>query len=319
MLQLINVQSGQLLGGFAINNITATFLQHNKVAIIGSTGAGKSTLLKIISGFIQHQAGTIIFNGTQLLGPNHQLIAGAKGIGYLSQHFELRNNYRMEELLDMNNNLTQQELQQICAACDIVHLLKRKSNQLSGGEKQRIALARLLVNKPQLLILDEPYSNLDFAHKTHLKNVIASVCTTFNMGCILTSHEPSDVLNWAEQIMIMDCGQIIQEGTTQQVFYFAKNEYCAALLGHYFYLNASQKNALALGNNAQNYFRPNQVQLFTTNLNNAFTATITHASFLGHGYLYTLNFNGTKILAFATNEFAINTTIYFLITAAKNV
>jgi ABC-type sugar transport system ATPase subunit len=233
VLSVSNLFSEELLGNFALENINFTQKRFQKIALIGETGSGKSTLLKTIAGFIQHKSGEIIFNGKKVLGPDWQLLAGEKGIAYLSQHFELRNNYRMEELLLYANELTQEEADELYKICRIDHLMKRNSYELSGGEKQRIALARLLVSKPKLLILDEPYSNLDLIHRNILKQVVEDVCKRFEISCIMTSHEPADVLPWADEILVLQNGKIIQKGTAKEVYKKPVSEYAAGLLGNY--------------------------------------------------------------------------------------
>jgi ABC-type sulfate/molybdate transport systems ATPase subunit len=233
VLSVSNLFSEELLGNFALEDINFTQKRFQKIALIGETGSGKSTLLKTIAGFIQPKSGTILFDGKKVMGPDWQLVAGEKGIAYLSQHFELRNNYRMEELLMYANELTQEEANELYKICRIDHLMKRNSYELSGGEKQRIALARLLVSKPRLLILDEPYSNLDLIHRNILKQVVEDVCTRFEITCIMTSHEPADVLPWADEILVLQNGKIIQKGTTGVVYKKPVSEYAAGLLGNY--------------------------------------------------------------------------------------
>ncbi|MEQ1553173.1 MAG: ATP-binding cassette domain-containing protein, partial [Ferruginibacter sp.] len=233
ILSVSNICSENLLGNFAIENISFTQKKQEKIALIGETGSGKSTLLKIIAGLIQPKAGTINFNNKKVLGPNWQLVAGEKGIAYLSQHFELRNNYRMEELLMYANEITQSEANELYKICRIDHLMKRNSYELSGGEKQRIALARLLVSKPSLLILDEPYTNLDLIHRNILKQVVEDACVHYQITCILTSHEPADVLPWADEIIVLQQGKMIQKGKPVELYYEPKNEYTAGLLGNY--------------------------------------------------------------------------------------
>jgi ABC-type sugar transport system ATPase subunit len=233
VLSVSNLFSEELLGNFALEDINFTQKRFQKIALIGETGSGKSTLLKTIAGFIQPKSGEIIFEGKKVMGPDWQLVAGEKGIAYLSQHFELRNNYRMEELLLYANELTQEDANELYKICRIDHLMKRNSYELSGGEKQRVALARLLVSKPQLLILDEPYSNLDLIHRAILKLVVEDVCTRFEITCMMTSHEPADVLPWADKILVLQQGKIIQKGTAKDVYKKPVSEYAAALLGDY--------------------------------------------------------------------------------------
>jgi iron(III) transport system ATP-binding protein len=117
-----------------LKNIYFNQDQFQKLVIAGETGSGKSTLLKIIAGFIQPDAGMVEFEGKRVLGPNEQLIAGHSDIAYLSQHFELRNNYWVEDMLQLANQLDKNQTDIIFNICKIHHLLRRKTKQLSGGE-----------------------------------------------------------------------------------------------------------------------------------------------------------------------------------------
>jgi ABC-type sugar transport system ATPase subunit len=208
-----------------------------KIAIAGESGAGKSTLLKIIAGLVQPDAGEVVFEDDRVRGPYEKLIPGHPGIAYLSQHFELRNNYRVEELLSYANELAAEEAEALFDVCRIRPFLKRKTDQLSGGEKQRIALARLLISSPRLLLLDEPFSNLDLIHKNILKSVVRDIGERLHITCMLVSHDPMDTLSWADEIMIMRNGRILQKGTPETVYSQPVNEYAAALLGTYNIIN----------------------------------------------------------------------------------
>lgn len=220
-------------GSFQLQNISFTQEKFQKIAIAGASGSGKSMLLRIIAGLIQQDEGLVLFEGEKRKGPNDKLIPGHPGIAYLSQHFELRNNYRMEELLGYANRLTDEEAATLYDICRISHLLKRKNDQLSGGEKQRIALARLLVTSPRLLLLDEPFSNLDLIHRRILKQVIEDLGEKLKITCLLVSHDPTDMLPWADRIFVIHNGRFIQEGTPEQVYLQPVDEYAAGLFGTY--------------------------------------------------------------------------------------
>ncbi len=204
-----------------------------KIAIAGETGSGKTTLLKMIGGLVQPDEGKIYFNNFVVNGPMEQLIPGHPQIAYHSQQFELRNNYWVYELLEMAQKITLEEVEQIYEVCDIVHLLKRRTNELSGGEKQRIVLAMQLVKKPMLLLLDEPFSNLDSIQTRKIKEVIEAISNRLHISCILVSHDGADVLSWAEEIIVMKDGRIVQQGTPKQIYKQPINAYCAGLFGEY--------------------------------------------------------------------------------------
>ena len=109
----------QVAGNFAVKNIGFAQQALQKLAIAGETGSGKTTLLKLIAGLLQPDSGEIRFKQQRVEGPLERLIPGHPGIAYLSQHFELRNNYRVEELLEMGNDLSQQEAGALYDVCRI--------------------------------------------------------------------------------------------------------------------------------------------------------------------------------------------------------
>lgn len=269
---------------FALKDISFEQERFRHMVIAGETGSGKSTLLKIIGGIISPETGAVYFEGERVKKvPEEKLIPGHPGIAYLSQHFELRNHYRMEELLEYANILTPAEAQRICVICQVDHLLKRKSNQLSGGEKQRMALARLLVSSPKLLLLDEPFSNLDMIHKNQLKAVLHDIGEELGISTLLVSHDPLDTLSWADEILIMRDGLIHHKGTPQQVYRQPPDAYVAGLFGVYYAIDDNLLRSFpSLANlpDPKRYFlRPEDFIISTANKD--VTATVTKVLFCG--------------------------------------
>lgn len=225
---------------FLLSDISFTQKVDQKIAIAGETGSGKSTLLKAIAGLVQPDSGEVLFEQQKVLGPDERLIPGHKLIAYLSQQFELPRFYTVENILNYENRLSPDEATAIYEVCQITHLLNRDTEQLSGGEKQRIGLARALIKSPKLLLLDEPFSNMDMIHKVVLKEVIQDVYERLNVNCILVSHDPLDTISWADTLLIMKDGKIIQEGSPWQIYKQPNSEYAGALLGSYNLIHPSE-------------------------------------------------------------------------------
>jgi iron(III) transport system ATP-binding protein len=321
-----------------LNDISFDQQHRQKLAIAGETGSGKSTLVKIIAGFIQPDNGSVFYNGEKVLGPLEKLIAGHPKIGYLSQHFELRNNYIIDDLLDYSNKLTRPEADKIFQVCQIDHLLSRKTSQLSGGEKQRVALARLLVTNPSLLILDEPYSNLDLIHRHVIKKVIEDLSEEFDITCTLISHEPEDVLSWADELLIIKDGNIVSSGSPKDLYQNPSDLYTAGLLGNYYVLNERNLTELGVGNlnqpdnlNNENvserlnnkddfaekrninykifrpehfsiYNKPEEEHISNSPLINYINAEITGINYYGHYYEYILSANGQQLSCYSNED-----------------
>ena len=297
LLQVSGIRK-QLQGAELLKGISFSQQKLQKVAVTGETGSGKSTLLKIIAGEVQADEGIVVFDDRKVRGPMEKLMPGHKGIAYLSQHYELLNNYVVEDLLSHPNLLTPEEAANLYDVCKISHLLKRRTNQLSGGEKQRIALARILITLPKLLLLDEPFSNLDLIHKTILKTVIDDIGSRLHVTCILTSHDPMDTLSWADDILVMQNGMVIQQGAPQQVYRQPVNEYAAGLFGSYNILSPTLCKTIpsltgleTFGKNV--FIRPEHFTITTQG--GDFTCTIEKVIFWGSYYELEVLYNGDML------------------------
>lgn len=269
LLQLNGISKRE--GDFRLSNISFSQRRLENIAVAGETGAGKSTLLKIIAGLVQPDEGDALFASSKVLGPNEQLVPGHPGIAYLSQHFELQKFLRVEQVLDYSNTLSDQEAARLYEVCQISHLLKRRTDQLSGGEKQRIAICRLLISSPGLLLLDEPFSHLDMVHKNTLKAVIRDIGEKLRITCMLVSHDPLDTLSWADKILVMRDGKVIQKGKPEKVYRQPVDEYAGGLFGRYNILRPESfemfavfkpvKRYIKTGGKKSIFLRPEQFRL----------------------------------------------------------
>lgn len=271
-----------------VDNISFEQLPGQKLAIAGETGSGKTTLLKMIGGLEQPSGGVLKFEEQSIKGPLEQLIPGHKGIAYLSQHFELRNNYRIEEILSYSDQLPEGIASQIYKVCEIEHLLKRKTDQLSGGERQRVALARLLITSPRLLLLDEPFSNLDRGHKQIIKNVIREVSEELGITCILVSHDSVDLLSWADRILVLENGRLIQDADPKTIYFNPVNEYCGALFGDY--------NLIDTGKERRLFARTECLDVFEHSAQSTHLATVIRSDFNGNHYMIELDYQKQRVL-----------------------
>jgi ABC-type sulfate/molybdate transport systems ATPase subunit len=220
-------------GILAVNGISFRQREGERLAVVGETGSGKSTLLRMVAGLLQPNEGQIEFREKRVKGPLQQLIPGHPQIAYLSQHYELRNHYRVEEILQMVCEVPADAAAHIYKVCRIDHLLRRRTDQLSGGERQRIAIARLLTTAPSLLILDEPFSNLDLPHKSELKQVLIEAGNALGISFLLASHDPHDVMAWATRILVLRHGKLVAEGSPEEMYRRPSSAYVAGLFGKF--------------------------------------------------------------------------------------
>ena len=264
--------------------ISFTQKQGQKLALAGESGAGKSTLLQLVAGLIQPSTGTVHANGSRVRGPQDVLVPGHPGVAYLSQKSDLPQFLRVEQVLRYANKRPEAEAQAVYELCRITHLMLRRTDQLSGGEQQLVALARLLLGAPQLLLLDEPFSNLDRTHKRLLQGIIEELGTRLDITCLLVSHDAADVLGWADEILVLHQGQLVQQGSPEHLYTQPVDETTAALFGDYNLVLGTDRRTLLPGRRFRKdtalLVRPEQLQLRPADGDGA-AGTVRAVQFLG--------------------------------------
>ncbi len=261
----INGQNGQTV----VANLTFSMKKGEKLAIMGATGTGKSSILKMIAGLMQPDSGTILFEGEKIKGPLEKLIPGHPKIAYLSQNSDLRPSFFVREVLEYANEMGAAEASDLYKICEITHLLSRKTTELSGGEKQRVALARLLSTKPSLLLLDEPFSHLDLPHKVTIKKVIREAMEQYRLSCMLVSHEPGDTLPWADKLLILHETRIIASASPEKLYNTPPNKLIAGLTGIVNYIDgalATKLSGTVIGKSSEEHIllRPHNIKIDDT-------------------------------------------------------
>jgi ABC-type sugar transport system ATPase subunit len=298
----VDAVSKSAAGNLIVHPTSFQLSSRKKLAIVGETGSGKSTLLRMIAGHIAPDSGSIFFNNKRVWSPPVTLLPGHPGIAYLSQDFELRNNYKVHELLNYKNLLSPESAAQLYHVCKVEHLMNRKNDELSGGERQRIALAKLLVGVPELLLLDEPFSNLDLPQKKNINAVLHAISNQLKITCIMVSHDPVDTLSWADEIMVLRNGLIIQHANPQHIYQQPADEYVAGLFGSYSLLKGIYHPfKIKWGLNDQQpvlFIRPEQL-LLTDSHEKAVDCVVTQVLFCGAYWSVTVS-NGEQSLVIHT-------------------
>jgi ABC-type sugar transport system ATPase subunit len=302
-MELLRVQDIAYRGreGWALAPISFTQQQGRQLAVVGETGSGKTTLLRVIGGLLQRSGGQVYFEGAAVAGPEEQLLPGHPGIAYLSQHFELRNHYRVGEILSYASQLPDKGAAEVHRLCRIDHLLQRWTHELSGGERQRVALARLLVGSPRLLLLDEPYSNLDRNHKELLKSVISAIGRQLGISCLLVSHDPQDILSWADEVLVLQDGRLVQQAAPASVYYQPVAVAVAGLFGAFSLVPAPVVERLGLrGHHLEEgvIIRP-ETLLLSGGPGGGRAGKITGVEWIGYGQLVTVEIEGAKLTVFS--------------------
>ena len=224
-------------GFHAIDGVSAIFNKAEVVAVVGENGSGKTTLLKLINGMEDTDRGEILFNGNKITGPSFNLVPGHEQIKMLFQEFNLLPHHTVKENILQNLRYFHQKVQnekltELLKLCRLNGFEDKYPRALSGGQQQRVALARALADNPLLLLMDEPFSNLDVMLKDEIRRAVVRAVKKQGNWIIFVTHEMKDALSLADRILVLRDGKIVQFDTPKNIYEKPADEYVAYLFGN---------------------------------------------------------------------------------------
>ena len=293
-----------------VKNISFTANKGDYIAIVGESGCGKSTLLEIIYGLLHIEKGAVFWNDEKLLGPNFYLIPGEDFMKYLPQDFDLMPYITVEENIGKNiSSLDPNKLNRIKELLEVVDMsnfLKTKVKNLSGGQKQRVAIAKVLADEPEVLLLDEPFSHIDNFRKNHLRRSIFKYLKSKNILCIVATHDTTDALSFADEILVIRDGRLVAKNTPETIYNNPESKYVASFFNE---INEIPLHILnGKDNSSKTILRyPNQIKIVK---NSKLKVTVITSYFKGSYYLIEANLKGEIIFFEHSTSLNINEEVY---------
>lgn len=219
-----------------IQSISFTLEKGKNLAVIGESGSGKSTLLKLIYGLYDSMEGQIFWEETEVLGPKYNLIPGMDFMKYLAQDFDLMPFITVAEnvgkyLSNINPEKKTERIAELLAIVEMTAFANVKAKFLSGGQMQRVAIARVLALEPEVLLLDEPFSHIDNFRKNSLRRKLFAYLKEKSITCFFATHDSMDVLSFADEVQILENGKVVESGIPKKIYDVPKNKYVASLFG----------------------------------------------------------------------------------------
>lgn len=292
MLRVQNI-SYAYLDEKVLSNITFSVLKGQCVALVGESGSGKSTLLKAIYGLFDLNDGKIFWKADQVLGPAYHLVPGMPYMKYLAQDFDLMPFVSVAEnvgrfLSNFYLNEKANRVKELLELVGMQNFADVKAKLLSGGQMQRVALARVLALEPELLLLDEPFSHIDPHLKSKLSQHVFDYCKRKGITVIYTSHTPEEILRYADEIVVLKEGKLIEKDKPKHIYELPSSEYIAQLTGE---VNLIPVSYLGVANNQYLLIRPHQLKIS----NEGFAARVTHCYYSGRCYIVKALFHSIEI------------------------
>ncbi len=275
------------------------------LSLLGPSGGGKTSLIKCIYGLVEVDGGEIFFGKEKVLGPNFNIIPGHKDMKLVSQDYYVLDNHSVEEnikdiLVGFTNEYKEARSQKILKLLELTSLKDLKAKNLSSGQKQRVAIARAIASFPKLLLLDEPFSNLDKILKDKLFDFIIKQAKQKNSAVVLITHQAEEALKYANRIGIMLNGKLVQLGEKNNVYYKPKNLKIAKALGDYNVISHDQfeKTSALYKRNKRALLRPNAFSILEIRKGCDLKATYVNHFFNGKCYEVLAQTNSHKEIVF---------------------
>jgi spermidine/putrescine transport system ATP-binding protein len=221
-------------GDMAVRNVDMDIARGEFFSILGPSGCGKTTTLRLIAGFDQPTSGDILIRGESM----RQVPPYRRPVNTVFQSYALFSHLSVEANVAFSLNLqkrpggeVQERVRQALHQVKMEALAKRYPAQLSGGQQQRVALARALVNRPAVILLDEPLGALDLKLRKEMQVELASLHRSLGLTFVMVTHDQEEALSLSDRIAVMDAGAVAQIGTPTQIYDQPQSQFVASFIG----------------------------------------------------------------------------------------
>jgi iron(III) transport system ATP-binding protein len=288
----------------AVDGASLCVARGEVVALLGPSGCGKTTLLRLIAGFERPDAGNVTVDGRLVAGPAAWVTPEARRVGMVFQDYALFPHLTVAA--NVGFGLPRRErvgrVSELLAIVGLTGLETRYPHELSGGQQQRVALARALAPAPELVLLDEPWSNVDPFLRETLRAEVAEIIRPLGVTVLLVTHDREEAFSLADRIALMRDGKVVQEGTAEELYFAPASRWAAEFVGAANVLpgrvvagrvetaiGAFPANEAGAEANAQVLVRPELLELQP---NATGTAQVVGREFRGHDVFYRVHLDG---------------------------
>jgi len=287
------------------SDINCTIERGEFVTLLGPSGCGKSTLLRCIAGLTSVNSGRILLDGVDLVPVTPQ----KRNIGMVFQSYALFPNMTVEQnvafglrMQKVNTDDTHKRVAEVLKLVELTDFASRYPHQMSGGQCQRVALARSLVTRPRLLLLDEPLSALDARIRKHLREQIRAIQRELGLTTIFVTHDQEEALTMSDRIFLMNQGRIVQSGDAETLYTAPVDVFAAGFIGNYNLLEAEDASRLMQRPiSSRIAIRPEAIQL---SLTGELEGQIRSHSLLGNVIRYRVEARGVELVVDVLNRSA---------------
>lgn len=232
----VNIDSFSYSNTIILKNIAFSAEPGEHISILGESGSGKSTLLHLIYGLLHLDDGQIIYKNKKLLGPEKALIPGEPFMKLVAQEFNIMPYSTVREnvyshLSGINQIEDENRIDQLLEIVGLSTYKNTLVKYLSGGQKQRVALAKALADEPEILLLDEPFSNVDFFRKNGLRRMLFRYLKENDIMCISATHDSDEALAFSDRILMLKEGRQVRFDNPEKLYKSVENTYQAGFFG----------------------------------------------------------------------------------------
>lgn len=319
-----------------LKNINLTVNEGEMVSLLGPSGCGKTTTLKIVAGLFSPDCGDILFNGKSIA----HIPVEKRGAVIVFQDYLLFPHMTVEENIAFGLKMAKvkraKRIERIKEMIELVKLEgheKKYPSELSGGQKQRVAIARALAIEPKMLLLDEPFSNLDTRLRESMRSFVCDIQKKLKITTLLVTHDKEEALMTSDKVAVMLDGEIKQFGSPEEIYEKPISPLVADFFGEKNYLKGEIKNGIfqcKVGNFETSFnkyskvvamIRPEEIEITDSEQNSGLWVKILSKQYAGDKIYYTLLTDNTKLkcVTNSKNVFEIDQRVWLKIDFDKVV